>query len=148
MSAATLMIGNHRDISLLLGTTFSGDGADRRREASLAAFEAFPDLQLIASTARHVETAGTHRIAARIDLRDSHWQTDEVRIENIVDRIGTGDAYAAGMLYSWRQDGNAQDMAKTGLALAALKHGVPGDMILATEEELHGFNPAGGDVRR
>ena len=148
MSEATLMIGNHRDISLLLGTTFSGDGPDRRREASEAAFEAFPNLQLIASTARHVETAGTHRIAARIDLRESHWQTDEVRIENIVDRIGTGDAYAAGMIRSWLAGGSAQEMAKSGLALAALKHGVPGDMILVTADDLEGFDPAGGDVRR
>ncbi|WP_066774132.1 sugar kinase [Croceicoccus mobilis] len=148
VGAATLMIGNHRDISLLLGKTFSGDGADRRREASEAAFEAFPNLQLIASTARHVEAACTHRLAGRIDLRASHWQTDEVRIENIVDRIGTGDAYAAGVIYSWLGGGDAKQMAKTGLALAALKHGVPGDMILATEEELHEFNPSGGDVRR
>jgi len=148
MSEATLMIGNHRDISLLLGTTFSGDGPDRRREASLAAFEAFPKLQLIASTARHVETASTHRIAARIDMRDTHWQTEEVRIENIVDRIGTGDAYAAGMLRSWLAGGSAQEMAKSGLALAALKHGVPGDMILVTADDLESFDPAGGDVRR
>ena len=148
MSEATLMIGNHRDISLLLGTTFSGDGPDRRREASEAAFKAFPKLQLIASTARHVETAGTHRIAARIDLRDAHWQTEEVRIENIVDRIGTGDAYAAGMLRSWLAGGSAQEMAKSGLALAALKHGVPGDMILVTADDLENFDPAGGDVRR
>ncbi|ARU17806.1 2-keto-3-deoxygluconate kinase (plasmid) [Croceicoccus marinus] len=148
MSEATLMIGNRRDISLLLGKTFSGDGPDRRREASEAAFEAFPRLQLIASTARHVETAGTHRIAARIDLRESHWQTDEVRIENIVDRIGTGDAYAAGMIRSWLAGGSAQDMAKSGLALAALKHGVPGDMVLMTADDLENFDPAGGDVRR
>jgi len=148
VSEATLMIGNHRDISLLLGQTFSGDGPDRRREAAEAAFAHFPNLQLIASTARHVETAGTHRLAARIDLRESHWQTDEVRIENIVDRIGTGDAYAAGMLRSWLKGGNAQDMAKSGLALAALKHGIPGDMVLVTEADLEAFDPAGGDVRR
>lgn len=148
MSEATLMIGNHRDISLLLGKAFSGDGSDRRRDASLAAFDVFPKLQLIASTARHVETASTHRIAARIDMRESHWQTDEVRIENIVDRIGTGDAYAAGMLRSWLAGGTVQEMAKSGLALAALKHGVPGDMVLVTPEELESFDPAGGDVRR
>lgn len=148
MAQATLMIGNHRDISLLLGKTFSGDGPDRRREASEAAFAAFPDLQLIASTARHVKTASTHHLSARIDLRESHWQTDEVRIENIVDRIGTGDAYAAGMLRSWLAGGSAQDMAKSGLALAALKHGIPGDMILVTEDDLEAFDPACGDVRR
>ena len=34
------------------------------------------------------------------------------------------------------------------LALAALKHGVPGDMILATERELDEFRPGGSDVRR
>ena len=31
---ATILIGNHRDISLLLGKAFSGDGEDRRREAA------------------------------------------------------------------------------------------------------------------
>lgn len=66
---ATILIGNHRDISLLLGKTFSGDGADRRREAAEAAFAAFPKLQLIASTARHLVTSDHHRIAARVDSR-------------------------------------------------------------------------------
>ena len=33
VGAAKVLIGNHRDISLLLGKTFSGDGAERRREA-------------------------------------------------------------------------------------------------------------------
>ena len=71
-----------------------------------------------------------------------------MRIENIVDRIGTGDAYAAGMLRSWLAGGSAQEMAKSGLALATLKHGVPGDMILVTADDLDSFDPAGGDVRR
>ena len=69
-------------------------------------------------------------------------------IENIVDRIGTGDAYAAGMLHSWLAGGSAQDMAKSGLALAAMKHGIPGDMVLVTKEDLQAFDPAAGDVRR
>ena len=148
VDAATILIGNHRDISLLLGKEFSGDGPDRRREAAEAAFEAFPKLKVIASTARHVESATTHHLAARIDLRESHWQTEEIRIAPVIDRIGTGDAFAAGMLLRWLEQGSAQDMAKTALSLAVMKHGVPGDSIAVTRPELDSFNPAGSDVRR
>ena len=45
--------------------------ADRRRIAAEAAFAAFPKLQVIASTARHVDDADSHRIAARIDTREA-----------------------------------------------------------------------------
>ena len=148
VDAATILIGNHRDISLLLGKTFSGDGPDRRRDAAEAAFEAFPKLEVIASTARHVESATVHSLGARVDLRAGHWQTEEVRIAPIVDRIGTGDAFAAGVLLRWLENASAQDMAKTGLSLAVMKHGVPGDTIAVTRADLDAFNPAGSDVRR
>ncbi len=148
VSAATILIGNHRDISLLLDKVFSGDGPDRRREAAEAAFAAFPKLQMIASTARHVDGAMAQRLAGRIDLRESHWQTEEAIIAPVVDRIGTGDAYAAGVLLRWLEGGSAQDMAKTGLALSAMKHGVAGDTICVTRAELEAFDPAGADVSR
>ena len=69
VAKADILFGNHRDISLLLGRDFGGEGEARRREAAQAAFDAFPQLQMIASTARHVADADTHRIAARIDAR-------------------------------------------------------------------------------
>lgn len=148
IDGATILFGNHRDISLLLGREFSGDGPDRRREAAEAAFAAFPALQVIASTARHVQSASEHRLASRVDLRQSHWQTDEVRITPVVDRIGTGDAFSAGVLLQWLEGGSAQDMAKSGLALAAIKHGIMGDAILIDRDTLSAFRPDGADVSR
>jgi len=148
MHSATVMIGNHRDISLLLGKAFSGDGSDRRREAALAAFKAFPKLQLIASTARHVVNAGHHRIAARIDTRDSAHQTAEVDVPGIVDRIGTGDAFAAGVLHKWLDRADIVATAQAGLAYTVLKHTQPGDMSLIGAGELDAFSASGGDVRR
>lgn len=148
VGAARVLIGNHRDISLLLGETFSGEGPDRRREAAEAAFAAFPSLELIASTARHVETGQVHRLAARVDRRHDHWQTDEVRIEGVIDRIGTGDAFAAGLILRYLEGATAQDMARSALAMAVMKHGFTGDMILATRAELDAFDAGGGDVRR
>lgn len=145
---ATILIGNHRDISLLLGKTFSGDGEDRRREAAEAAFDAFPKLQLIASTARHLVTSDHHRIAARVDSRAAAHQTDEIDVTGIVERIGTGDAFAAGVLHAWLKGGGERAMAESGLALTALKHTIPGDMCLINRATLESFTASGGDVRR
>jgi 2-dehydro-3-deoxygluconokinase len=148
IAAATILFGNHRDLSLLLGREFSGDGPDRRRIAAEAAFAAFPKLQLLASTARQIVDAGHHRLAARVDTRAGDWQTDEIAVSGIVDRIGSGDAFAAGVLHRHLAGAPPRSVAETGLALSALKHGVSGDMILATEAELAEFRADGADVRR
>lgn len=145
---ADLMFGNHRDISLLLDRDFSHDGEDRRREAAEAAFTAFPKLNTIASTARHVEDADRHRLSARIDTRIGHVQTEEVTLAGIVDRIGAGDAFAAGVLHALRTGGDSEDAARTGLALAALKHSLPGDASLFRQADIDAYLAGGLDVRR
>ena len=145
---ADLLIGNHRDISLLLGKHFSGDGEDGRREAAEATFAAYPRLKLIASTARHLVTSDHHRISARVDSREGAHQTGEIDVAGIVQRIGTGDAFAAGVLHAWLGGADMQAMAETGLALAALKHSIPGDLCLIGPGELAAFSASGGDVRR
>jgi 2-dehydro-3-deoxygluconokinase len=145
---ATILIGNHRDIALLLGRPFSGEGEDRRREAAEAAFAVFPNLQLIASTARHLVTSDHHRISARVDSREGSDQTGEIDVTGIVDRIGTGDAFAAGVLDGWLTGGDLATMAERGLALAALKHTIPGDMCPVSRAMLEGFSAGAGDVRR
>lgn len=145
---ATILIGNHRDIALLLGRAFSGDGEERRREAAEAAFDAFPRLELIASTARHLVTSDHHQISARVDTRAGGYQTDAIAITGIVDRIGTGDAFAAGVLDGWLTGAGLEVMAQRGLALCALKHSIPGDLCPVSRAMLDGFNAGAGDVRR
>jgi len=146
---ADLMFGNHRDIALLLGRDdFAGEGGDRRRAAAEAAFQAFPRLRTIASTARHVEHVDSNRLSARIDTRDGYAQTDEVLIAGIVDRIGGGDAFAAGVLHGLRSGQDSLGAARTGLALAALKHSLPGDAALFRQADIDAFVAGGLDVRR
>ena len=145
---ADILFGNHRDISLVLGQTLSGDGPQRRRAAAQAAFATFPNLKLIASTSRHVESADCHRIAARIDTPSDEFQTDEVQVPGIVDRIGAGDAFAAGVLHSVLRDETIAQMAKNGLALTCLKHSLPGDASLFTADNLAAFDADNLDVRR
>ncbi len=145
---ADVLFGNHRDISLLLGREFSGDGGARRREAAKAAFDAFPRLRLIASTARHIADADTHRIAARIDGRDGAAQTEEVVVAGIVDRIGAGDAFAAGILHGMRRGLDLDATVHAGLALSCLKHSLPGDASLFGAHDIAAFLAGERDVRR
>lgn len=145
---AEIMFGNHRDVSLLLGTSFSGEGADRRREASEAAFAAFPKLKLIASTARHVDDADRHRISARIDARDGVAEADEVVVAGIIDRIGAGDAFAAGILHGLRTGRDLDWSVRSGLAVTALKHSLPGDASLFGPRDIDAFMSGELDVRR
>jgi 2-dehydro-3-deoxygluconokinase len=145
---ADLMFGNHLDIALLLGRDFASDGEGRRREAVEAAFAAFPKLQTIASTSRQVENVDLHRLSARIDTRSGSAQTDDVVLAGIVDRIGSGDAFAAGVLHGLRRGGDVTEAARTGLALAALKHSLPGDTSLFRQGDIDAYIAGGLDVRR
>ncbi len=145
---ADTMFGNHRDVSLLLGKTFSGDGSDRRREAAEAAFATFPNLKRIASTARHVDDADRHRIAARVDTPERGYQTDEVVVAGIIDRIGGGDAFAAGILHGVLSGQDLEGTVTSGLALTCLKHSLPGDASLFRQADIDAFIDGELDVRR
>ena len=142
---ATVLFGNHRDIALLLGADFS---AHRAREAAEAAFAAFPTLQTIASTSRTVENVDLHHLSARIDTRDRHVETPRATLAGIVDRIGGGEAFASGVLHALRRGEDITLAAETGLALAALKHSLPGDAALFRPADLDAYLAGGLDVRR
>jgi 2-dehydro-3-deoxygluconokinase len=145
---ADVLFGNHRDISLLLGRAFSGEGEERRREAADAMFAQYPALNMIASTARHIVDADTHRISARIDGRDGSAQTDEITVAGIIDRIGAGDAFAAGILHGLRSGMNLDGTVKAGLALTCLKHSLAGDASLFGPRDIEAFLAGELDVRR
>lgn len=149
VSKADVFFGNHKDTSLLLGKTFSGDGSQRRREAAEALMYAYPGLSLIASTARHVETGNQHRITGRIDTPNATEESDEFILADIVDRIGTGDAFAAGILDGWLDAPDDLKIAlDRGMGLAALKHSTTGDFSLANLADLNRVIAGGGDVSR
>ena len=148
VAQADILFGNHRDVGLLLGEQFSGDGEDRRRAAAEAAFEAFPKLRLMASTARQVEDSDRHRLSARIDTPERGFQTDEILLSGIVDRIGAGDSFAAGVLHGLFEGMDLEDVARSGLALTALKHSLPGDASLFNRLDLESFLNGDLDVRR
>jgi 2-dehydro-3-deoxygluconokinase len=62
----------------------------------------------------------------------------------VVDRVGAGDAFAAGFLHGYL-DGSIEEALRYGVSLAALKMTIHGDQALISARELHDWS--GGAAR-
>jgi 2-dehydro-3-deoxygluconokinase len=136
------------DISRILDIDLPGDTAEYRRVAAQAAFAAFDGLQIIASTQRSFEQ---HRqgLSARIDTRDAGHDTAAVPLDAVVDRIGSGDAFAGAVIDGLLRDAPYEEYLQNGLAAAVMKHSLSGDRWVGTREQLETFDPfTAGDIRR
>lgn len=141
---ADIMFGDHRDIGLVLGKSFATP-----QEAAQAAFAAFPSLQRIAHTIRTERNAAHHDIAAAAHTRAGTTEAPAISCTDIVDRVGTGDAFAAGLLHGLIRNWDEPATLRFALAAAALKHAIPGDFNLAREDEVQAVADGGGSgIRR
>lgn len=150
LAGAELVFGNERDIALALGAEFpAADPAQRFRAAAQLAFRTFPQLRWMASTARHADDAEAQRISGHLATRERAWITAAHRLAGIVDRIGSGDAFAAGLLHGFIADMDEADALNFAVAAACLKHSVPGDVnLLGAADMLAFLAQDGGDVQR
>ena len=64
------------------------------------------------------------------------WKTKTYDLEQIVERIGTGDAFLAGYVYGQLNNLGSQERIEFATAAAVLKHSVEGDVIFCSVEEV------------
>lgn len=150
LAEANIAFVNERDLALILGRDFPGaDPAETRKAAFAAAFEAFEGLDAIAATFRAQHSVGRHDLSGVIAARSGQETSRSHALDGIVDRIGAGDAFAAGVIHALRR-GRAHDYAiEFGVAAAALKHSTPGDFNLVGAADIEAAMEDGiGDVRR
>lgn len=135
---ADIVFADHRDIELVLGLCFAQDTSIARTEAAAAAaFAAFPQLQYLACTHRELVSADHHVLGALLLGRDgTRAQAPSRPLPGIVDRIGGGDAFAAGILHGLASGFDAESTVRFGLAAGALKHSIPGDFSPVREAEV------------
>ncbi|MDH5661372.1 MAG: sugar kinase [Elusimicrobiota bacterium] len=88
---------------------------------------------VVAITLREVTTVLTGGWTS-IALADKLYSGKKYKVE-IIDRVGSGDAYTAGFIYGYLT-GDVEKAVAYGDALAALEHSVPGDLSWFTEDEV------------
>lgn len=145
-SHADLAFAGARDIALMLQRPeLVAAGED---EAAAAAFAAFPQLSMLAATSREQHSVDQHDLSAALRTRGVTVSGGSYRLSGIVDRIGTGDAFAAGLLFGLERGRGHQDAIGFALAAAAMKHAIAGDFNLASASQIDALRAGGLDVRR
>jgi len=147
---ADLLFAEQRDISLILGQSFDGvPAAEQFQIAGKLAFDTFPHLKRIATTVRVQRSVDDHDLSGALLSRTGLHTTRTYSIGRIIDRIGSGDAFAAGILHGVRTQMDDQDAVNFGVAAAVLKHSIPGDFNLVSIAEVQNLlRDAGFTVRR
>lgn len=97
----------------------------------------YPSLQHIVFSYRHVHAANNNTIGALYLHKDKLVEAREQSMEGMVDRLGSGDALMAGLIYGIRSfPADAQKCVEFAVTAAALKSSIPGDTNLVTTEEV------------
>jgi 2-dehydro-3-deoxygluconokinase len=107
--------------------------------------ERFPNLETIAITLRGSISASHNTWSGVLWTGDRFYTAPTYDVTHIVDRVGGGDAFCAGLIYglrTWTQD--PQQALDFAVAASCLKHSVFGDFDLVTVAEVEKL--MGGDV--
>lgn len=111
----------------------------------------FPKIKTVVSTQRYDANASANGIGAVLWDGHSLLQSKRYTISHIIDRIGAGDAFMAGIIHgliNWPSD--KQVALEFAVAASCLKHSIPGDINLATAQEVENLmnGASGGRVIR
>ena len=111
-----------------------------------AVASAFPNLRVIASTLRKIHSASRHDWGGVCWVDEVVISTDVMYSLEVLDRVGGGDAFAAGLIYGLLDGMPADEALRYGVAHGALAMSTPGDSSMATLDEVrHLVN--GGSAR-
>ncbi|MCJ7512033.1 MAG: sugar kinase [Anaerolineales bacterium] len=97
---------------------------------------AFPNLRLQAITLRQSGSADRNGWSACLHNRSTFMTGPNYVVDDIVDRVGTGDAFAAGLIYALTQGMDSQQALDLATAASCLKHSIAGDLNLSTVDEV------------
>jgi 2-dehydro-3-deoxygluconokinase len=153
VAEADLVVGNEEDCQKALGidAPASGKGLETDFERLTArVMETFPNLARVAITLRRSHSADHNGWSAVLRTRGEFLTSPAYDIRDIVDRIGAGDAFSAGLIHgllTMTEDGRALAFAT---AASCLKHSIRGDFNLVTEGDVMRLmeGEASGRIRR
>jgi len=151
-----VVVANEEDLQMALGMAAAGDvqsgTLDARQYERLAeeVLARYANVRLVAITLRESKSASHNGWSACLKDRTGFFVSRRYEITHIVDRVGSGDSFAAGLIYGLLKLETAQEALEFATALGCLKHSTPGDFSRTTLGEVDALlrGEASGRVQR
>ena len=162
MAQVDVVLTNPEQAFDVLGIPWAGQGARDAKsaygEAARAVVRAYPHLKQVIFTMRESHSASHNSLGALLyDVASdqvflaplSNGQYAPYEMHAIVDRLGAGDAFAAGLIYSLQRVGAADPVRALAFAVASacLAHSIPGDVNFVSAAEVETLMAGDGSGR-
>ncbi len=136
-------INIHVDIDVESGSL------EREKYSELAerVLATFPNLKILAITLRESKSASHNAWSACLHTGKEFLLSRKYEITHIVDRVGAGDTFAAGLIYGLAKPGGEAEALEFAAAASCLKHSLPGDFNRFTVEEVRALMEGSGSGR-
>ena len=144
----TVFVGGISDATAMLGIDFNGDLQALAKQIVTE----FPNLTHAAFTLRDGSTSAAQCFSGALyeAATDTLHTAPAYTIIQIIDRLGAGDAFTAGLIFSFLQNSTASVTIAFATAAGCLAHSIEGDYNYSTREEIEAVmqGDAGGRVSR
>jgi 2-dehydro-3-deoxygluconokinase len=153
IQSTDVLIANEEDVQAVLGIEAGVDvqsgQLDRKQYEVLAGrvLSAYPNLRAIAITLRESVSASHNGWSACLHDGRQFLTSRRYEITHIVDRVGAGDCFAAGMIYGMLSGLSSQETLEFAVAASCLKHSIPGDFSRVSVAEVNSLLKEGGSGR-
>ena len=142
-------IANEEDCQKSLGIAADADvesgELDKKAYESLAnnVLDKYPQMKMLAITLRESKSANHNGWSACICDREKFFLSRHYDITDIVDRVGGGDSFSAGLIYGLNKYGDIENALQFAVAASCLKHSISGDFNRSSVGEVEKL--MGGD---
>ncbi|HLZ16653.1 MAG TPA: sugar kinase [Cyclobacteriaceae bacterium] len=131
ITESDVVIGGLVDFENCMGIRAGG-----LEEACLKIQKKFPAVTKVVTTDRETIQSSHQRISSTL-WNGTLLRSREYEITQVVDRVGSGDAFIAGLIYGSIGKMSDQGALEFALAACALKHTIPGDVNCVTVDEVN-----------
>ena len=149
MKYVDVCIANEDDAIVIFSMNpADANGEEKNAYIAKELMKKFP-FKMVASVWRTETSITTFKLQSMIYTEGKAYYSKEFFM-HILDYIGAGDAYCAGLIYSLINNFDPQKAVEFANAASCLKHTVSGDYNLVTVDEVMklAFSDAGNEVQR
>lgn len=152
LSYVDVLIANEEDVEKVLGIKASGTDVESARldhngyiQVAKLLTERY-GLKAVATTLRESISASVNNWSALLYTDDQAFFSRRYQIQ-IVNRVGGGDSFSAGLIYAMQRGDSPQDQVEFAAAASCLKHTIEYDYNLSTVAEVEALMRGSGNGR-